>query len=280
MNQPALSHAAQQVRRFDRERFVTALFASEQRREALMVLYAFNVEVASVRENVREPLAGAIRLQWWRDMVAGERPGDETVRHPVAAPLGRLLAEGAVAREPLARLIDGREHDLSGEAFADLAALEAYAAATSGELAVAALGLLGANDAETIAAGRAVGTGFALAGLLRALPFHLSTGRVTLPEECLAAAGSSVLELAAGRTPKPAVAQAARVVGERAATLLAEARRRRVDRQGIPALLPATIAGKALKRLGKIGWDVFDGRSVQPATAPLRLTVNALLGRF
>ena len=280
MPEPSLSHAATQVRRYDRERFVTGLFAPPERREALMVLYAFNVEVASVRENIREPLAGAIRLQWWQDVVAGERPGDETARHPVAAPLQRLLADGTLPRALLATMIEGRQHDLSGQGFADLAGLEAYVEATSAALAEAALRVLAVNDEASIAAGRLVGSGFALAGLLRALPYHLSTGRVTLPEECLAAAGSSGMELAAGRTPRPVVAAAVRPVAVRAGALLAEARRQRIDRKGLAALLPATIASAALKRLKRVGWDPFDGRLHHPATAPLRLTINALLGRF
>jgi len=276
----SLSHVATQVQRYDRERFITGLFAAPERREALMTLYAFNVEVATVRENIREPMAGAIRLQWWRDMVGGLRPADETARHPVAAPLGRLLDDGTLPRELLAALIDGRQHDISGEGFADLSGLEAYADVTSGGLGEAAVRVLGIGDEATLAAGRAVGTGFALAGLLRALPFHLSTDRVTLPEDCLAAAGSSVLELAAGRTPRPAVAQAARMVGERAAVFLAGARRHHIDKKGLAALLPATIASAALKRLGKAGWDPFDPKLNRPATAPLRLTINAVLGRF
>ena len=280
MSSPSLSHAATQVRRYDRERFVTGLFAAPERREALMVLYAFNVEVATVRENIREPLAGAIRLQWWRDMVGGLRPADETARHPVAAPLGRLLDQGDLPRELLIGLIEARQHDISGEGFADLAGLEAYAEATSGRLSEAAVRVLGVDDPSTIAAGRAVGSAFALAGLLRAMAFHLSTDRVTLPEECLAAAGSSVHDLTAGRAPRAAIAQAARQVGERAASLLVAARRHRIDKRGLAALLPATIATAALKRLAKAGWDPFNPKLTQPATAPLRLTINAVLGRF
>ncbi|HXP95891.1 MAG TPA: squalene/phytoene synthase family protein, partial [Telmatospirillum sp.] len=48
-----LSYSAEQVRRFDRDRFGTALFAPPERREALFALYAFNLEVAQIRELVR-----------------------------------------------------------------------------------------------------------------------------------------------------------------------------------------------------------------------------------
>ncbi len=270
-----------QVRRFDRERFVAALFAPARHRPRLMVLYAFNVEVAGVRDRVREPLAGAIRLQWWRDVVEGNRPADETARHPVAAPLRALLAAGTLPAAPLLRLLAAREHDLEeGGEFADLDALAAYAADTSGGLTEAALALLDAADPVSLAAGRAVGTAYALAGLLRALPQHLSTGRLTLPRRSLAAAGTSVEAVRAGRAGRAEIAAAARGIGEHARALLAEARRSRAGRGGLAALLPAVQATAALRRLERAGWDPFAADLSRPLALPLRLAVNALLGRF
>jgi NADH dehydrogenase [ubiquinone] 1 alpha subcomplex assembly factor 6 len=64
---PELSYCAQQLRRLDPDRYLTALFAPDRRREGLFALYAFNLEVARAREAVREPMMGLIRLQWWRD---------------------------------------------------------------------------------------------------------------------------------------------------------------------------------------------------------------------
>lgn len=45
---PELSLLGEQVRRHDRDRFVTALFASQDRREDLFALYAFNADVAGI----------------------------------------------------------------------------------------------------------------------------------------------------------------------------------------------------------------------------------------
>ncbi len=57
----------------DRDRFLASLFAPAEHRGALHALYAFNVEIARVREVAREPLPGEIRLQWWSEVVDGER---------------------------------------------------------------------------------------------------------------------------------------------------------------------------------------------------------------
>ena len=57
----AFGHCEQLVRAADKDRYLAALFAPAQRRGGLFALYAFNVEVARVRELVHNPPAGEIR---------------------------------------------------------------------------------------------------------------------------------------------------------------------------------------------------------------------------
>lgn len=60
------------VRAADHDRYLSALYAPEDKREALFSLYAFNAEIAGVRDRIREALPGEVRLQWWRDVIASE----------------------------------------------------------------------------------------------------------------------------------------------------------------------------------------------------------------
>ena len=94
--QDAFAHCGALLRAADKERFLTTLFAPAEHRDALIALYAFNVEIARVREVVREALAGEIRLQWWSDVFGGVGRG-EVAAHPVAA---ALLASMARYRLP------------------------------------------------------------------------------------------------------------------------------------------------------------------------------------
>jgi phytoene/squalene synthetase len=59
---------AKMVRRHDPDRFLTALFAPPDKRDALLTLYAFNHELARAREVASEPHMALIRLQWWREV--------------------------------------------------------------------------------------------------------------------------------------------------------------------------------------------------------------------
>lgn len=274
-----LSPAAEQVRRHDRERFVTALFAPTQAREGLMALYAFNVEVSRIRENVREAMAGMIRLQWWREVLDGGRD-DEAARHPVAGPLLALVREHNLPVILFDQILTAREKDLLATPFASATELEAYAFNTSGHLSQLAVATLGARDDASRAAAQFVGQAWAITGLLRALPVHLGQGWLTLPEDMLVKAGTSQEALQAGQAPQAALAEVAAELGRRARWYLAEARKHKPPRAALPVLLLATLASAHLKTLERAGWNPFDGAVLRPRPMPVRLTVNALLGRY
>lgn len=276
-----LSACAELARRHDPDRFLCALFAPPERREALFALYAFNHEVAKVAEVVREPMAGLVRLQWWRDaldaIAAGRPPA-----HPVAAALGAAIARHRLPHEPFARLIEGREFDLEREPPADLAALEAYLEATSSDLTGLALRVLDAATPPALEAGRRIGLAWGLTGHLRALPFHASEGRIYLPADRLRAHGVDP-ETVAGGGGGEGLRRVAAEVAERARGHLAAARRLRpeVAAEALPALLPAALAERYLKRLRRAGYAPSGadlGR--RPALAPLELLLRRLSGRF
>ena len=88
----AYAHCEALVRTSDKDRFLASLFAPADARPYLHALYAFANEIARVRAAVREPLPGEIRLQWWRDMLAGEAWGEASA-NPVAAALLDTVAQ-------------------------------------------------------------------------------------------------------------------------------------------------------------------------------------------
>src|ERR1044071_7438960 len=121
------------VRAADPDRYFSALFAPAAARFLLFALYAFNAEVARIAETVREPMLGAIRLEWWRETAEGASKGSAR-NHDVARGLAALFVECTVALADLEALIAARAFDSSADHFADFAALEGYVDSTSGRL--------------------------------------------------------------------------------------------------------------------------------------------------
>src|SRR5258708_22043089 len=143
--QDAFAHCEALVRTADRDRFLAALFAPAEHRGALHALYAFNIEIARVREIIREPLAGEIRLQWWSDAIAGKAAG-EVAANPVAAALLAAVARYRLPTELLTALIAARRFDLYDDPMRTLADFNAYAGATSAGVIELAARMLDRGD--------------------------------------------------------------------------------------------------------------------------------------
>jgi len=241
----------------DLDRYVSVLFAPGVCREHLFALYAFNVELARIGEQVSEPQLGEIRLQWWRDALDRACAG-ETTGQPVADAIGFAVRECKLSRQSLAGLIDARSFDLSVKIMPDTATLDDYLGNTAGALFKLAteIGMAGGRATEPRAleeAVRAAGIAYGLTGLMRALPVHLSRGRVDIPEDRLLRHGTSPAQLLAeeaseGLTElladlRETARSALKSARQHVAELLPEAR---------PAFLPLALVDPYLSALQKV----------------------------
>jgi NADH dehydrogenase [ubiquinone] 1 alpha subcomplex assembly factor 6 len=276
-----ISHCAQILRRQDPDRYLTVLFAPLERREALFALYAFNLEVARIRESVREPIMGQMRLQWWRDSLSELREG-RVRSHEVLKPLAAAIEAYHLDIQLLDRLIDARERDMEPGPPADMAELLRYAEGTSSTLVELALEVLGEPAPAVREAGRNLGIAWALVGLLRAIPFHAAQHRIYLPATIAAEAGLD-LEQPFERGASPALKKAVQSVACEAGHWLARARQRRseVARRFQPALLPAVLAEGHLRRLAAAGYDPFAAGVQQPPPGRIwNLALRRALGSY
>ena len=200
--QDAFAYCAELVRTADRDRFLSSLFAPAQHRAALHALYAFNVEVARVREVAREPLPGEIRLQWWSEVVNGER-AEEAAANPVASALLTVIERHGLAVPTLMALLDARRFDLYDDPMGRLADLEANARKTSSALlALAALILAGGAGEVTETVANHAGIAYTIAGLMRAFPLHAARRQLYVPLELLARHGVEPQDIFAGKSSK------------------------------------------------------------------------------
>jgi len=180
--QDAFAYCTELVRAADKDRFIASVFAPADKRPALHALYAFNVEVARAREAAREPLPGEIRLQWWRDVLLGERPGEASA-NPVASALLAVIERHRVTASTLIELVDARRFDLYDEPMATVSDLEIYAKKTSSAVIASAAQILGAGEVD--AAADQTGIAYAVSGLLRAFPVHAARRQLYVPIKLL-----------------------------------------------------------------------------------------------
>jgi phytoene synthase len=270
--QDSFAHCEALVRQADRDRFLATLFAPAERRGALHALYAFNIEIARVREVVREPLAGEIRLQWWCDAIDGRAAG-EVAANPVTAALLATVARYRLPAQLLTGLIDARRFDLYDDPMPGQADFDAYAGATSSAIIELAARVLDPDSVPGLAPlVLHAGLGYAIAGLLQAFPVHVARGQLFLPGEVLQRHGVARRDLAA-RQATPELRAAFAELRRQAREHLAQAGRLadRIPDAMLPALLPVALARRPLDRMERPGHDPFMPVEIAPWRRQWRL---------
>lgn len=172
-------HCRDLISAADKPRFWASLYAPAERRGGLYALYAFDLELAAVQARVRDPVAGEIRLQWWREALEGSRAG-EAAANPVAAALLATMSQFELPVALLLTLVDARAADLYDEPIADL---ERYGNETDGAVVYGAARILGGgNDVEHIARHAGVARSFAAAKQPEGARYHLDAAAALLPD--------------------------------------------------------------------------------------------------
>jgi phytoene synthase len=192
-----LDPCAALVRALAPDRFHAALFAPAERRAGLLALYAFDAEIARVPAVVSQPIAGEIRLQWWREVVEDAR-GEEARGNPVAAAVVDTITTAALPPAALAALIEARIFDLYDDPMPSLQDLEGYLGETrSAIIRLASLILAGGRDPGGAAAAGHAGVALGLVEVMERL--GAPGGHGFLPVDLLARHSVDRADLAAGR---------------------------------------------------------------------------------
>ena len=252
----SLSQCGAMLRRHDPDRYLCCLFADPLRREALFALYAFIHEIMVVRDRVRDPMLGRIRLQWWReglDGIAEGRPGDHQVIRGLAAAFRTFDLE----RGSLDALIDFQDAALEQEGPLTLEAMTAEARHTA--LLQPALRILGDESPVACACADNIAVAWTLTKRLRSVPLFARAGRSALPDD-LAASGDMAAAGYRGLRDSQGLRDTVRAVADVAREHVSRARRYRgLSISGLaPVVLPARLVQLYLARLERVGWNAFD----------------------
>lgn len=243
-----------QLRAADRDRYLACLLMPEGARADIATLFLFNAEIAAIRDRVSEPLPGEIRLQWWRDVIAGER-GSEAAAHPLAQALLDVMGRHRLSAAAFDRLLEARLFDLYDDPMPDRAAYEQYAGETGSALMQLCALVLDPDGAPKLAdaCGHA-GIALSVAGHLMLLPLHRRRGQVFLPGDLLTATGLDRETFLAGEDAvRTAAAISAFVAFGREHLAAARTALDGPQGPGRHAVLPAAIAPNVLARAERTG---------------------------
>jgi 15-cis-phytoene synthase len=267
------------LRGLDADRYFAALFVPPEKRQAFAALAAFRAELARIPQIVSEPMPGEIRLQWWRDVISGERAG-EAAAHPVAGSLVEAIAAYRLPSAVLERMAEARIHDLYHDPLPDRTALEGYLGETEATLIQCQILVLASEaSGETVEAAGHAGMAVGIAEIIRALPVHARRGQSYMPLDMQAALGLTADMLAVDVKDARSKAVSAWVALGRD-----HLNRFRDAAHGMPpavrpAFLPVALATAVLKRSERAGAGAFSHPvSISPFGSRLSMTKMALYG--
>jgi phytoene synthase len=245
------------VRTHDFTRYAATLFVPAAQRRGLLAIYAFNAEISRVREQVSQPLAGEMRLQWWTDMLAGAGHGG-VEGNPVAAELLHAIRDFRLPVEPLSRLVEEHQFDLYNDPMPSMAALEGYVDATSSALFSLAARVAARPSEEIDHLARHAGLAQGIVAVIAALPRDAARRQLFVPLQLLESDGSGMEEVFSGQQTPGLRAAINQLAGEAdshlktALSLLAG-----VAPEARPVFLPLAAARRDLKWMSRADSDPF-----------------------
>jgi phytoene synthase len=245
------------VRSHDFARYASTLFIPAVQRRALLAIYAFNVEISRVRDQVSQPLPGEIRLRWWTDMLAGTGHGG-VEGNPVAAELLLAIRNWRLPVERLSRLIDEHQFDLYNDPMPTMAALEGYVDDTSSALFSLGAGIAGLQSDEIEHLARHAGLAQGMAQVMTALPLDASRRQLFVPLQLLESHGSGMEEVFAGKETPKLRAALDQLIGEARGHLKTGlALLESVPPEVRPIFLPLSLVARDLERMSRADSDPF-----------------------
>jgi phytoene synthase len=256
-NKDSAGFCADLVRAHDFPRYASTLFIPAAPRRALLALYAFNVEISRVRDQVSQPLPGEVRLQWWTDMLAGAGHGG-VEGNPVAAELLLTIRDHQLPVERLSRLVDEHLFDLYNDPMPSMAALEGYINDTASALFALGAQIAAGQSEETDHLARHAGLAQGIVQVVAALPLDASRRQLFVPLQLLESQGSNMEEVFAGKeTPKVRAALDQLIGDAREHLRTAFALLANAPPAARPVFLPLALVARDLTRMARADSDPF-----------------------
>ena len=255
------------VKKHDYDRYLSTIFAPDQNRYDLNVLYAFNIEVARISENTSEILSSLLRIQWWRDAIEEIYQG-KIRDHFISKPLFHIIHKYNLPKNLFDELLVAREFDFYHEPPKDLNELKQYAIHTSFNLLLLSLKILGKSDfTEKFAQDFAIAS--CIIGNLRVTKFIPKTNRtIIFPQNYLKKQNLNQEEIFFPQN-LPKIKEIVRELVSISEELVI-CNFNKIERANKPIFLPLLGVKNVIKNIKKNGYDILN-KDIEPCRPAILL---------
>lgn len=249
-----------QVKNSDYYQYFSVLIAPEEMRDKMLAIYAFAAEIRKIPYLITEPMAGHIRLQWWRDGVDEMYSGKITKhRHEISEALLPMVSKNAKSKDLLHKIINATELDIDKVVPANIAELEQYCADISSSVFEL---LLIANEQcsdEALKFTFHMGIAYELVNLMRNVRHSAFHGHIFLPDDTLKAQELTAEDIIEGK----GIGQAGSIVAQICKLVESHLQKaselaKKLSKKQIKILAPYKIIKPYLKKIAKNNFDIFN----------------------
>lgn len=157
-------------------------FLSVEKRNAIIVLYAFCRELDDVVDGCTDPNVAQITLNWWRSDLE-KVFNNEMPEHPVHQALKDIRASFDLPKNEFEALIDGLQMDLDQARYGSFDELKLYCHRVAGVVGCLIARILGFSNPKTLEYADKMGLALQLTNIIRDVGEDARQGRIYLPIE-------------------------------------------------------------------------------------------------
>jgi phytoene synthase len=237
--------------------FYAFLFLPENKRRAMMALYAFCREVDDIADEVSEQQVALTKLDFWRDELARSFSG--RAQHPVGKELHWAQSHFSLDEELLSEILDGMQMDILRRPILKPADLSLYAYRVAGVVGLLTIEIFGYKNRRSRDFATSLGEALQLTNILRDLSEDARMGRIYLPQSERARLRVSDQAFRDGEMDA-SMSQLLREYGDKAEAAYRQALALLPDedRESLrPSLLMGSIYYAYLRQLRSIEYDVW-----------------------
>lgn len=195
-----LAYCLDLVRENSQDLYLADLLLDDAFRDPIVILHAFHVEISNICLAINEPMASEIRLQWWSDILSGNR-AEEAQGHPLARAIVAVIAAHKLPAAPFLAKLEAHIFDLYNDPMGERTMFEGYCGETRSCLFQLAALIAESEQSKSLAdACGHGGVAFGVAAVLQNQAFYRASGRLFIPSDLIASVGLDTASFLATET--------------------------------------------------------------------------------
>jgi len=161
--------------------FYAFLFLPEEKRRAMMALYAFCREVDDIADEIPDRQVALGKLAFWRNEITNAFAGKP--QHPVGQELDWARQHFSLDEELFAEIIDGMLMDINRQPILKRADLSLYCYRVAGAVGLLSIEIFGYSSRKSRTFATHLGEALQLTNILRDIAEDAANSRIYIPQE-------------------------------------------------------------------------------------------------